>query len=64
MIKTLGRIAAALSIAACVSAFAQGQSANASQWPTAGAGEHQVVVPFDALKDVIRPDGPLARFVK
>jgi hypothetical protein len=28
------------------------------------AGEHQVVVPYAALKDVIRPDSPLARFVK
>jgi hypothetical protein len=38
MIKTLGRIAAALSIAACVFAYAKGQSVNASQETTARAG--------------------------
>jgi hypothetical protein len=37
---------------------------DSTEFPPAGAGEHQVVVPFDALKNAIRPDGPLARFVK
>lgn len=37
---------------------------DSTEFPPAGAGEHQVVIPFAALKDVIRPDGPLARFVK
>jgi hypothetical protein len=29
-----------------------------------GSGENTVTVPFAALKEMIRPDGPLARFVK
>jgi hypothetical protein len=37
---------------------------DSTEFPPAGAGEHQVVIPFAALKNFIRPDGPLARFVK
>ena len=37
---------------------------DSTEFPPAGAGEHQVVVPFNALKEFIRPDGPVARFVK
>lgn len=34
------------------------------QFGPSGSGEHTVTVPFGALKNVIRPDGPLARFAK
>lgn len=34
------------------------------QFGPSGSGEHTVTVPFAALKDVIRTDGPLARFAK
>lgn len=34
------------------------------QFGPSGSGEHTVTVPFVALKDFIRPDGPLARFAK
>lgn len=34
------------------------------QFGPSGSGEHTVTVPFGALKEVIRPDGPLARLVK
>lgn len=34
------------------------------QFGPSGSGEHTVTVLFVALKDVIRPDGPLARFAK
>jgi hypothetical protein len=37
---------------------------DSTEFPPAGAGEHRVVIPFNALKSVIRLDGPLARFVK
>ena len=32
------------------------------QFGPSGSGEHTVTVPFGALKEAIRPDGPLARF--
>lgn len=34
------------------------------QFGPGGSGEHTVTIPFVALKEVIRPDGPLARFAK
>lgn len=34
------------------------------QFGPSGSGEYTVTVPFAALKDVVRPDGPLARFAK
>jgi hypothetical protein len=34
------------------------------QFGPSGSGEHTVVVPFAALKNFIRADGPLARFAK
>jgi hypothetical protein len=37
---------------------------DSTEFPPAGAGEHTVVVPFAALKEFIRADGPAARFVK
>jgi hypothetical protein len=37
---------------------------DSTEFPPSGAGEHTVTVPFAALKSAVRPDGPLARFVK
>jgi len=37
---------------------------DSTEFPPPGAGEHTVTVPFDALKGAVRPDGPLARFLK
>jgi hypothetical protein len=37
---------------------------DSTEFPPAGAGEHRVAIPYAALKDVIRADGPPARFVK
>jgi len=34
------------------------------QFGPSGSGEHTVTVPFNSLKEVVRPDGPLARFVR
>ena len=37
---------------------------DSTEFGPSGSGEHTVTVPFDALKNVVKPDGPLARFVK
>lgn len=37
---------------------------DSTEFGPSGSGEHTVTVPFAALREVIRPDGPLARFVK
>lgn len=34
------------------------------QFGPGGSGEHTVTVPFNSLREVIRPDGPLARFAR
>lgn len=34
------------------------------QFGPSGSGEHTVTIPFGSLKEVVRPDGPLARFAK
>ncbi|HEV7889602.1 MAG TPA: DUF3298 domain-containing protein [Pyrinomonadaceae bacterium] len=37
---------------------------DSTEFGPSGSGEHTVTVPFAALREVIRPDGPLARFAK
>ncbi|HVF43147.1 MAG TPA: RsiV family protein [Pyrinomonadaceae bacterium] len=34
------------------------------QFGPSGSGEHTVTVPFGALREAVRPDGPLARFAR